>query len=93
MENTLNDNNNWRNDPALWKFGIFYFNKKDSRIFPPKKPFYGGWTVNFANPRSLLINFGLLALLYFIIFILASRENFKSHRYDKEEIKKEVLRK
>jgi len=29
--------NEWHNDPSNWKFGIFYFNKNDKRIFPPKK--------------------------------------------------------
>jgi uncharacterized membrane protein len=50
-ENTLNE---WQNDPSNWKWGIFYFNPKDRRIFPPKRLKGLGWTVNFANPISVL---------------------------------------
>jgi uncharacterized membrane protein len=45
---------NWRKDPANWILGIFYFNKKDKRIFPSKRLSFLGWTVNFANPLSVL---------------------------------------
>lgn len=45
----------WHADPNNWKFGIFYFNPKDPRIMPPKKIKALGWTVNFANPASILI--------------------------------------
>jgi len=27
----------WHKDPKNWKWGIFYYNKKDKRLFPPKK--------------------------------------------------------
>jgi len=53
----------WHDDPANWKLGIFYFNKKDKRIFPPKR-YYFGWTMNFANPYSILMTIVLvLAIL------------------------------
>jgi choline-glycine betaine transporter len=29
--------NAWHDNPANWKFGIFYYNPDDHRIFPPKK--------------------------------------------------------
>ncbi len=47
---------NWYKDPNNWKWGIFYFNKDDKRIFPPKR--YGpfGCTINFLNPISILLN-------------------------------------
>lgn len=45
---------NWHNDPNNWKFGFLYFNQKDKRIFPPKRNERFGWTVNFANPFSIL---------------------------------------
>ena len=54
----------WHDDPANWKLGIFYFNRKDKRLFPPKRLQGMGWTVNFANPFSLL---ALLALIAAII--------------------------
>jgi len=55
----------WHDDPKNWKLGIFYFNRMDSRLFPPKR-FYGGWTVNFANPISMI---ALLVLLILIVAI------------------------
>ena len=45
----------WHQDPNNWKLGIFYFNKDDKRIFPPKRKAQFGWTVNFANPLSVLV--------------------------------------
>ncbi len=27
----------WIQDPVNYKWGLFYFNPKDKRIFPPKK--------------------------------------------------------
>lgn len=44
----------WHQDPDNWKLGIFYFNKEDKRVFPPKRKAQFGWTVNFANPLSVL---------------------------------------
>lgn len=42
------------NDSANWKWGLFYFNPKDKRIFPPKR--WGiGWTINFGNPYSVIV--------------------------------------
>lgn len=64
---------NWHNDPNNWILGIFYFNKDDKRIFPPKRSKLMGWTVNFANPISLLSLIGLIAIV-----IMVSRY-FKVH--------------
>lgn len=44
----------FNNQTSLWKFGLFYYNKDDKRIFPPKR-FGFGWTVNFANPLSIIV--------------------------------------
>lgn len=52
----------WHQDPNNWKFGIFYFNKEDKRIFPPKRNERFGWTVNFANPLSVLAIVVIIAL-------------------------------
>jgi len=60
--------NQWHKDPNNWKWGMFYFNKKDKRIFPPKRISMAGWTVNFANPLSVMIFAGAITLA-----ILASR--------------------
>ena len=52
----------WHKDPENWKLGIFYFNKEDKRIFPPKRKAQFGWTVNFANPLSVLAIVVIIAL-------------------------------
>ena len=56
----------WHNDPDNWKLGIFYFNKEDKRIFPPKRKAQFGWTVNFANPLSVLAIVVIIALAILI---------------------------
>jgi uncharacterized membrane protein len=59
----------WHKDPNNWKFGGIYYNKEDKRILPPKRIKWIGWTVNFANTKSVLFFITmlivLLALLYF----------------------------
>ena len=61
---------NWHKDPKNWKFGSFYYNKEDERIFPPKRIAWMGWTVNFANPKSVgffVVILGIaLSIPYFI---------------------------
>ena len=63
--NNLNDFDH--DNPDNWKLGILYFNKNDKRIFPPKRLKYLGWTINFANPYSILTNVGLLILIIVLI--------------------------
>jgi uncharacterized membrane protein len=55
--------NAWHDDPSNWKLGIFYYNKMDKRLFPPKRVRYFGWTVNFANPYSVLVLLGIIILI------------------------------
>jgi uncharacterized membrane protein len=53
-------------NPVNWKWGIFYFNKSDSRTIVPKRHKILGWTLNFAHPVSyvvLLLIFGAVILL------------------------------
>lgn len=54
-------------DRKYWKWGLFYYNPDDSRIFPPKRNPMMGWTVNFANWKSITVF--ILALIVFYIFI------------------------
>ena len=56
----------WHKDPTNWRLGIFYFNKLDKRIFPPKKLRAFGWTVNFANPLSVLAILGIIIAVLLI---------------------------
>ncbi|RKY78341.1 hypothetical protein DRQ07_07700 [candidate division KSB1 bacterium] len=56
-------------DKSKHYFWIFYFDPKDNRMFVPKR-FGIGWTVNFGNPRAVLLfvltiaGAGLLAKLF-----------------------------
>jgi uncharacterized membrane protein len=56
-------NDERHDDPANWKFGIFYFNKNDKRIVLPKRNGNLGWTLNFANPYSILAIAALVGLV------------------------------
>jgi len=57
-------------DSKYWKYRFFYYNKKDKRIFPPKRNNWTGWTINFANPYSITAFVILFALILgFIRFI------------------------
>ena len=51
----------------------YYFNKEDNRLFPPKRIPWMGWTINFANWKSI----GAFVLLFGIILLLLW--NKKSH--------------
>jgi len=50
-------------DPSKYKWGVFYFNKEDKRIFPPRSNYGIGWTVNFANPLSVSACIALIILI------------------------------
>jgi uncharacterized membrane protein len=58
--------NDMQKDPNNYKWGIIYFNRKDSRIFLPKRNKWMGWTMNFANPYSYLIILAIIGLAIFI---------------------------
>jgi uncharacterized membrane protein len=57
----------WSKDPKNWIWGIFYFNPKDPRLLPPKRIEWMGWTVNFANPKSIIAF--LIAIAFFILVV------------------------
>jgi len=60
----------WHDDPSNWKLGIFYCNKLDKRVFPPKRIQAMGWTVNFAHPYSYLTMLGLIIIFVVIGFYI-----------------------
>jgi uncharacterized membrane protein len=51
-------------NPENYKWGLFYFNREDRRIFVPKINQWMGWTLNFANPFSYIILFGFFLIIY-----------------------------
>ncbi|QSB27747.1 DUF5808 domain-containing protein [Flavobacterium sp. CLA17] len=58
--------NEWHHDPKNWKWRIFYYNPKDKRLFPPKRIKQLGWTINFANPNSILFILTIIATIYLL---------------------------
>ncbi|WP_264553482.1 DUF5808 domain-containing protein [Flavobacterium sp. N2038] len=65
---TQEDYDNWHKDPKNWYLGFIYYNPKDKRLLPPKKIQWMGYTINFANPYSVLL---LLPLVIIIALILS----------------------
>jgi uncharacterized membrane protein len=50
-------------DPDNYKWGIFYFNPKDSRVAVPKHNPMMGWTMNFGNIYTYWIIFGIVVVI------------------------------
>lgn len=74
MENPTKETlKEWTKDPKNWTWGIFYYNPEDKRILPPKKQEWMGWTVNFANTKSVLVFLG--SILFFIAVVLMITKN------------------
>ncbi len=58
------------NNPNNYKYGIFYYNTDDGRVFVPKRNKYMGWTLNFGNHFTyLLLGFIISVVVLFNIFI------------------------
>jgi len=49
------ENDRMINDPMNYKWGIFYFNRKDGRIVVPKRISGMGWTLNFGNIYAYIL--------------------------------------
>jgi uncharacterized membrane protein len=75
MEPTYEQINQWNEDPNNWKLGLFYYNKKDSRIFVDKRIKWMGITVNFANPKTYLTLAIAVAFFGFIVFMIDRNRN------------------
>jgi len=52
LNNSKKDTLVYRPQQDVWKWGVFYYDTADKRLFPPKANGLG-WTVNFANPASI----------------------------------------
>jgi len=61
----------WRNkvinEAECWKWGVFYYNPMDKRIFLPKRTGLG-FTLNFAHPVSTVIMCALILIIIISIF-------------------------
>ena len=65
-------NNDWNSD-EFWIWGIFYYNKDDKRLFPPKRNPWMGYPTNFANPKSVLALFAFIVFLLGVIFFFSEK--------------------
>lgn len=54
MEPTKEQEKEWINNNKYWKWGVFYYNPDDKRLFLPKRNPSYGITINFANKNSIL---------------------------------------
>lgn len=54
-------------DDALWKLGVFYFNKDDASMFVPAR-FGVGWTLNWARPSAwaAVVTFTLVTVAFVV---------------------------
>lgn len=57
-------------NPENYKWGLFYFNRGDSRIFVPKMISRTGWTLNFARPESYIIIVAFFVIMFIISNVL-----------------------
>jgi uncharacterized membrane protein len=57
----------WHDNPNNWKWGIFYYNSDDKRLLPPKRIKWMGWTINFANPFSILVLLGIILFFFCMV--------------------------
>jgi len=57
-------------EDSFWKWGLFYYNPKDSRVWLPKRIPWMGFTLNWAKPQAYAYVFALLVWLG-LSFLLA----------------------
>lgn len=56
-------------NPNNYKYGMFYFNKEDSRVVVPKRNRSFGWSLNFAVWKAYLFIGLILASIIVSFFI------------------------
>ncbi|MFM2136141.1 MAG: hypothetical protein RL021_1541 [Bacteroidota bacterium] len=72
MDNSSKDQfNQWHKDPYNWKWGMIYYNKKDPRVWLPKRNPVMGWTLNFAHRSAYIWLIGLMAIPLITMLLLS----------------------
>jgi uncharacterized membrane protein len=68
---STNEFDNYWEDKANWKYGLFYNCSEDPRVIVPKRPKWAGRTFNFAHRRAywLLLAIILLTSLSYAIMM------------------------
>ncbi|WP_338408276.1 DUF5808 domain-containing protein [uncultured Flavobacterium sp.] len=64
----------WHKAPNNWIWGMFYYNKEDKRLMPPKRVTLMGWTVNFANRNSVLLFVTVIIAIIILIYFLPNHK-------------------
>lgn len=65
---------NWRKDPNNWIWNIFYYNKEDQRLFVSKKIEWMGTTLNFANPKSVLVLVAMGSFFGMVLYFILTKQ-------------------
>jgi uncharacterized membrane protein len=60
----------WIENSKYWKLGIIYYNPEDKRLMPPKRVAAMGWTINFANPKSIAVVIALVLVVWGILHLV-----------------------
>lgn len=68
-DNDINEGYIDRDDDEYWKMGMFYVNKNDPSLVVEKR-FGIGWTMNFANPKAIIMF--VILVIFIIINVLIS---------------------
>lgn len=56
-----------------WKWGLFYYNKKDKRVFIEKPNPEYGVTLNFANPKAYLALLSAVLFFGFVVYMITKK--------------------
>jgi uncharacterized membrane protein len=64
----------WRKDPGNWKWGVFYYNAVDKRVFVSKRAPFFGVTVNFAHPYTFRTITIMIIIAAFFICLKVFKE-------------------
>jgi len=59
-----------RINPENYRLGIFYFNKKDSRVIVPKWQKSRGWSLNFATLGAYFFVLAIIAIILSFMFFI-----------------------
>jgi uncharacterized membrane protein len=59
-------------DDRYWRGGMFYANRDDHSLLVPRR-FGVGWTLNFGNPRAVMLLAGVVALIGLVITLRLGR--------------------
>ena len=62
-----------QSESNYWKWGVLYCNPSDPRIIVPKRIEWLGWTLNFAQPVSIIIIGGILVFITLSIIYAPSK--------------------